>query len=127
MRSIDAAIVSLLVTTGAAVAAGDKVGELSDVHAWVNRMPGAQASLHITGLITAPTPCHEAAAEETSGSTATDFRIDVAIKDPPAGSMCIQVLSDIQFNFETPASGSPETATVTSDADSKTVDIEEVH
>jgi hypothetical protein len=128
MRLLHAAMVFLLAGTGASFAAGDKVGVLSDVHAWVNRMPGAQAVLHVMGLITAPTPCHEAIAEEAAGSTATDFRIEVSIKDPPAGSMCIAVLSDIQFRFEKPADAViPKTATVVSEADSKAVDFEEVH
>jgi hypothetical protein len=123
MRLNCAALVFLLAAPGAAVASGDKVGELSDVHAWVDKMPGTQASLHITGLITAPTPCHEATTEEVADPTGADFSIAVAIEDPPAGSMCIQVLSDIQFNFEKPSDAGRETATVTSQADNVTVDI----
>ena len=130
MRLIQAALVFLLTGIGAALAAGDTVGALSDVHAWVNKMPGpgAQATLHVTGLITAPTPCHEAKAEEAADSDTTDLRIAVAIAEPPAGSMCIAVLSDIQFRFEKPANGAaPGEVTVGSEADSVTVDVEEVH
>jgi hypothetical protein len=35
------------------------VNEMTSVNAWKNTMPGATPSLHVTGSVMAPTPCHE--------------------------------------------------------------------
>jgi hypothetical protein len=104
------------------------VGELKGVAAWVDKMPPGPPSLHVTGSITASTPCHEAVTEHTGDSKTNPpgYMVKVTTNDP--GGICIQMLADINFHHvEENYAGSHATAEVSSDSDTETVDIQEVH
>jgi hypothetical protein len=105
-----------------------KVGELKELSAWVNKMPVGIPSFHVTGKITAPTPCHEVLTEY-AGDLKTHppvYRVKVSLRSKP-GIICIQKLSDLNFHYLQPNyAGSHGKAQVSSDQDSKDVNIEVV-
>src|SRR5580704_13544253 len=83
-------------------AQGTKVGELSDLHAWVDKMPPGPASIHATGKITAPTPCYDALAEFAGldKSNPPIYLVKVTLRQRPGG--CIEVLTNIAFSYVQP-------------------------
>jgi hypothetical protein len=56
-------------------AQGSKIGDLSNLHAWINGMPPYVASINATGMIMAPNPCCDCAGRirhhALAGSNAT--------------------------------------------------------
>ncbi|WP_428699556.1 hypothetical protein [Stappia sp.] len=104
-----------------------KVGDVKDVVAWVNAMPGpgSAPTLHVTGKVTAPTPCYEVLAE-FDGFDKSDppvYRVKVTLSERPG--LCPQVLTDKEFHYvERNYAGTSKQVRVLSDTDSKTVDIQ---
>jgi hypothetical protein len=111
-------------------AQGTKLGELSDLHAWVDKMPPGPASIHATGKITAPTPCYDALAEFAGldKSNPPIYLVKVTLRQRPGPGACIQVVSNIAFSYSQPNyTDNAEKMTIFSDQDSKTIPIEIVH
>jgi len=109
-------------------AQGMKVGQLSDLHAWINKMPPGPPSIHATGKITAPTPCYDALAEFAglNKSNPPIYRVKVTLRQRPG--VCIEVLSDVPFSYAQPNYvDNAEQMTIFSEQDSKTITIEIVH
>jgi hypothetical protein len=105
-----------------------KVGELSDLHAWVDKMPPGPASIHAAGKITAPTPCYDALAEFAGldKSNPPIYLVKVTLRQRPGA--CIEVLTDIPFSYAQPNyADNAEKMTISSAQDSKTIPIEMVH
>ncbi len=126
------AILGVVTMTGVASiqshAQGTKLGELSDLHAWVDKMPPGPASIHATGKITAPTPCYDALAEFAGldKSNPPIYLVKVTLKQRP--DVCIQVISNVAFSYAQPNyADNAETMTIFSEQDSKTIPIEIVH
>ena len=104
-----------------------KVGDVKDVVAWVNMMPGPNSAptLHVCGKVTAPTPCYEVDAQfdGLEKSQPPIYRVKVTLRQLPG--ICVQVLSDKEFHYvETNYSANASQVTVLSDTDSETVDIQ---
>ncbi len=75
------------------------VGDLSELAAWINRMPGGAPRLHVIGEITAPTPCYDVVAEfagETAAIPST-YRLEVSLR--PQDGICIQRVQALEFHF----------------------------
>jgi len=126
------AILGVVTMTGVASiqshAQGTKLGELSDLHAWVDKMPPGPASIHATGKITAPTPCYDALAEFAGldKSNPPIYLVKVTLRQRPGA--CIQVLTNIAFTYVQPNyADNAEKMTIFSEQDSKTIPIEIVH
>ncbi|MCB1387125.1 MAG: hypothetical protein KDJ29_20820 [Hyphomicrobiales bacterium] len=106
------------------------VGELKDVAAWKNIMPGSPPSLHVVGKITAPTPCHDAHACYTGDSKSNPPIYNISIELVARPGICIQVLSDIPFHYvEHNYAGTHGQVTVSTSVgsgDSVTVDVQTV-
>src|SRR5580700_3517026 len=83
-------------------AQGTKVGEISDLHAWVDKMPPGPASIHAIGKITAPTPCYDALAEFAGldKSNPPIYLVKVTLRQRPG--VCIQVISNVAFSYAQP-------------------------
>jgi hypothetical protein len=103
-----------------------KVGELRDVVAWVNRMPGpgARPSLHIVGRIVTATPCHDASAQFTGDSKSNPplgmFKVTVTQRP----GICIQCIAEVPFRYDDPNySGTYASIEVSSDHDKKTIQV----
>jgi hypothetical protein len=108
-------------------AQGTKLGELSDLHAWVDKMPPGPASIHATGKITAPTPCYDALAEFAGldKSNPPVYLVKVTLRQRPA--VCIQVVSNIAFSYAPPNYvDDAKEMRIFSEQDSKLVSIETV-
>ena len=104
-----------------------KVGELSELHAWVDKMPPGPASIHATGKITAPTPCYDAVAEFAGldKSNPPIYLVKVTLRQRPG--VCIEVLTNIGFSYVQPNyADNAEKMTISSEQDSKTIPIETV-
>jgi hypothetical protein len=105
-----------------------KVGELSELHAWVDKMPPGPASIHATGKITAPTPCYDAVAEFAGleKSNPPIYLVKVTLRQRPG--VCIEVLTNIAFSYVQPNyADNAEKMTIFSEQDSKTIPIEMIH
>ena len=127
-----AAMLGAVTMTGVASmqsdAQGTKLGELSDLHAWVDKMPPGPASIHATGKITAPTPCYDALAEFAGldKSNPPIYLVKVTLRLRPG--VCIQVISNVAFSYAQPNyADNAEKMTIFSEQDSKTIPIEIVH
>jgi hypothetical protein len=127
-----AAMIGAVTMTGVASmqsnAQGTKVGELSELHAWVDKMPPGPASIHATGKITAPTPCYDALAEFAGldKSNPPIYLVKVTLRQRPGA--CIDVLSNIAFSYVQPNyADNAEKMSIFSEQDSKTIPIEMVH
>ena len=75
------------------------VGEIVDLKAWKNTMPMATPSLHVTGLVWAPTPCHDVIATHTGDtkSNPPTYLLRVDLHQQP--KICIQMLSMVRFHY----------------------------
>jgi len=115
------------IVAGAAMAQAKKVGELKDLGAWINKMPGVQPSIHATGMITAPTPCFNAFTEYAGDDKSNPpiYQVKVTLRPIPGVAACIQKLTDISFFYMQPNyAGTHKQMTIFSDQDSKTISIE---
>ncbi|WP_417768444.1 hypothetical protein [Stappia sp.] len=106
-----------------------KVGDVKDVVAWVNVMPGpgSAPTLHVTGKVTAPSPCHQVLAEFDGfdKSEPPVYRVKVVLGEQQG--LCPQVLTDKEFHYvERNYAGNSKQLRVLSDTDGKTVDIQTV-
>lgn len=106
------------------------VGDIKEVAAWVNMMPGPgrTPTLHVTGKVTAPTPCHEVLAEFAGIETSEPsiYRIEVTFRE--GAGVCPQVLTDRDFHYiERTYGGAAKTVRVFSGSDSETAKIGEAH
>ncbi|WP_186396102.1 hypothetical protein [Stappia sp. TSB10GB4] len=102
------------------------VGDVKEVAAWVNLMPGPgrTPTLHVTGTVTAPTPCHEVVAEfgGLDPSQPPVYRVRIRFRQEPG--LCPQVLTDKAFRHsERNYAGTATTVRVSSDTDSETAPI----
>lgn len=102
------------------------IGDVKEVVAWVNLMPGPgrTPTLHVTGKVTAPTPCHEVLAEFAGldKSEPPVYRIEVTLRE--GGDLCPDVLTDKEFRYiERNYAGTAATVRVSSDTDSETAPI----
>lgn len=63
-------------------------------------MPGSTPSLHITGSVKAPTPCHRTIADHLPDDPALPgvYRINVRLLLPV--DRCIQVISPVGFKYD---------------------------
>ena len=108
-------------------AVGSDVGDLTDVAAWVNTMSiSGSHTLIIVGEITAPTPCHTATTQFAGleKSNPPVYLVDVDLVPPPEGTICLEVLTDIEFRYEQPNyAETAEEAKVSSDQTSVVVPI----
>lgn len=100
-----------------------KVGELNKIVGWINKMPPGPPSITVKGQITAPTPCHEAAAQYVGEkSNPPTYQIKISLHQKPGN--CIQRLDDIPFYYSQPNyAGSATRVEVSSDQDSKTEEL----
>ena len=103
-----------------------KVGELRQVVAWVNKMPGpgAKPSLHIMGRIVTATPCYDASVA-FDGDKKTNPPIGmfaVSVKQRPG--ICVQCIAEVPFRYDDPNyAGNYHTVEVRSDRDKKVVKV----
>jgi hypothetical protein len=76
------------------------VNEMSNVVAWKNTMPGSTSSLHVTGSIMAPTPCHEPILTHVGDSKSNPpvYLLKLEFHVRP-GMMCIQVVVPKSFHY----------------------------
>jgi hypothetical protein len=85
------AVSSILFQSASVFAEDIGVIDLGDAKGWVNKQPPPPDSVHIREVkIWAPTPCHRAEMNAVGES-----KFEVVIGDPPAGVMCILVVSRI--------------------------------
>jgi hypothetical protein len=106
-------------------AGATRIGELSDLYAWVNKMPPGPASIHATGKITAPTPCYHALAQFAGVDKSNPSIHLVKITLWRRLGYCTQRLTDIPFSYERPNyADRSEKMRLFSDQDSKTILIE---
>jgi hypothetical protein len=119
------AVVLADVATTQSGAQGRKIGELSNLHAWINRMPPHVASINATGMITAPNPCYDALAEfaGVDKSNPSVHLVKVTLRE--GHGFCIQVFTDIPLSYQQwNYAGKAAKVTIFSDSDSKTIPIE---
>ena len=122
------ALVMAGVETERSNAQASKVGELSNLNAWVDMMLPRPASIHVTGMITAPTPCYDALAEfvGVANSNSPIYLVKVTLRELPV--TCIEVLTNIPFSYERrDYQGNAAKMTIFSVTDSKTVPIENAY
>lgn len=103
-----------------------EVGDVKEVAAWVNLMPGPgrTPTLHVTGTVTAPTPCHEVVAEVggLDPSQPPVYRVIIRFRQEPGP--CPQVPTDKTFRYsERNYAGAATSVQVSSQTDSKTVPL----
>jgi hypothetical protein len=106
-------------------AQGRKVGDLSNLHGWINRMPPHVASINATGMIMAPNPCFDALAEFAGidKSNPSIYLVKITLQDDH--NYCIQVLTDIPFSYrQWNYAGRATKMTIFSESDSKTIPLE---
>lgn len=131
MRAYEIGALAAIILAGAGTAAfSQNVGTIQadKLAVWVNKMPPGPSSIHATGTITAPTPCHQTMTsyEGDSKSEPPIYRVKVTIVAQP-GVICIQKISDVDFRYDQPNYvGNHAEMEVFSDTDSKTVKIEVV-
>ena len=107
-----------------------KVGDVKNVVAWVDLMPGPgrTPTLHVTGKVTAPTPCHEVLAEFAGleKSEPPVYLVEVTLRE--GAGICPQVLTDRDFHYiERNYGGAAKSVRVFSDSESETAKIGEAH
>jgi hypothetical protein len=120
-----AAVVLAGVATTQSSAQGRKIGEISNLHAWINRMPPRVASINATGMITAPNPCYDALAEFTGVDKSNPSIHLVKITLQEDHGFCIQVFTDIPFSYQRwNYAGRAAKITIFSESDSKTIPVE---
>ncbi len=105
-----ACVLAAGVSLGAAVfahGAAENVGELKDLAARITKMPTDPPRLHVTGKITAPTPCYHAVAEHAGDlkdhrRRVAIRRVRVTLRQDPGPGECMAVLHDITFRYMQP-------------------------
>jgi hypothetical protein len=72
---------------------------MSQLVAWVNRMPGSTPTLHVRGgkLIAAPTPCHKAVGSHTPDDVAEPAVYQIKVNLVPLPDPCPDVVTDVPF------------------------------
>ncbi|WP_249694419.1 hypothetical protein [Stappia sp. WLB 29] len=106
------------------------VGDVKEVAAWVDLMPGPgrTPTLHVTGTVTVPTPCHEVMAEFAGIETSEPpvYLVEVTLRE--GAGPCPQVLTDMKFHYiERSYAGAARTVRVFSGSDSEMAKIGEAH
>lgn len=123
-----AAVVVSGVATNQSSAQGGTVGELSNLNAWIDKLPPRLASIHATGMITAPTPCYDALAAFDGVDTSNPAIYLVKITLRAHTSYCIQVLTDIPFSYrELTYDDQTKEMMILSEDDSETIAVEITH
>lgn len=123
--TVFAAVIMVGVATTQSSAQGRKVGELSKLYAWINRMPPRVASINATGMITAPDPCYDALAEFAGVDKSNPSIHLVKLTLREQDGFCIQVLTDISFSYrQWNYAGRAAKMTIFSKSNSKTIPLE---
>lgn len=70
-----------------------------NLYAWVNLMPGSTPSLHVTGTLLVPTPCHEIVMSHLPEDPTRPEVYRIMLEERSSGAPCPQVVTSQSFHY----------------------------